>query len=289
MRDIPDNKTIFQALYDGHLSNVDLAHFSPAKTLKLKHNLDLKKLKANIDNSIAEFGLHPWQTKDGIVERYSGFSLCFNPAHIDHLDPHASSLGTPSMKGKEFFYAQYETQTTLKNSYFDSYAFTQRTPAANNGYLGDILNTCKRTIIRSRMMIIDGTHYDDQLISSFQNAKVGDSNFGWHRDEPIYANLRINIPIDGGDEFVFEMENESPYVLLPGFAYSWNTNIPHRVYCRKKTDKKRYGLVIGVSPWFDYRKEDDTWIPNKFCGKKNPLDMLRDGDIFDWLKGSVHE
>lgn len=283
--EIPDHKTIFQALFEKHLKDSDLSSLVSDETVKLQHALSLDELKQSIDRSIEKYGLHPWQTKNGTVDRYAGFSLCYNPSHVDELNPHASSLGTPNMDGKDFFYAQYETQPKLKNSYFDSYAFIKRTPAANEGYLGDILNSCKRSIIRSRMMIIDGSFYQQGLIEDFLNAEVGDSRYGWHKDEPIYANLRINIPVTGSDEFVFEMEKQDAYVLRPGYLYSWNTNIPHRVYCRKETSKKRYGIVIGISPWFDYLPDEDAWVPNKFCGKKNPLQMLRDGDIFDWIKG----
>lgn len=265
--------------------------FKPLQSSKrkvvLQHDLDLHKLKTSIDDSIQRFGSHPWQTAEGPVLRYSGFSLNYNPDHQDDLDPNASSLGTPKNKSGEFFYGSFNNHQNLRNSYFDSYAFTTRTPAASVGYLKEILDSCSRTMIRSRMMILDGSYFDENLISQFQAAPIGDSRYGWHQDEPVYVNLRINIPITGNDAFVFEMKDEAPYVLQPGLAYSWDTNIPHRVWCRKPTDMKRYNLVVGVSPWFDYKPETGEWLPNEYCGAIHPLDMVEKGLIFPWLKSSA--
>jgi hypothetical protein len=260
---------------------------SPERKVVLKHDLDLAKLKASIDESIAVHGCHPWQTAEGPVLRYSGFSLNSNPHHQDNIDPNASSLGTPKNKANEFFYGSFNNHKNLRNSYFDSYAFTTRTPASSMGYLNEILNTCERTIIRSRMMILDGSFFDEALIQQFAAAPVGDSRFSWHQDEPVNVNLRVNIPITGNDNFVFEMAGEAPYFLEPGLAYSWDTNVPHRVWCRKPTTLKRYNLVVGVSPWFDYKPETDEWLPNQYCGKIHPLEMVRQGLVFPWLKAKT--
>ena len=80
------------------------------------------------------------------------------------------------------------------------------------------------------------------------------------------------------------MEDEEPYFLQPGLAYTWDTNLPHRVWCREKTTVQRYNLVIGVSPWFDYDEGAQEWRPNEYFRKVSPLDMMEQGLIFDWLR-----
>jgi hypothetical protein len=43
--------------------------------------------------------------------------------------------------------------------------------------------------------------------------------------------------------------------------------------------------VMGISPWFTYNGEDDSWSTNEFFGKKHPIDMLIDGDLCKFIKG----
>jgi hypothetical protein len=281
--EIVSSKLLAEELFTKYCKGIRLPKWG-AKKVQLKHHLDLQKLKESIDFSIKKYGRHPWRSSEGESFRYSGFSLTYNPHHQDHPNINASSLGTIKNKPEDFFYNSTSTHSEIKNSYFDSYAFTSRTPAASEGYLGEILNSCQRTIIRSRMMILDGKYFDEDTIEKYKNAQPGDSKFGWHRDEPIYVNLRINIPLTADEAFVFEMEKEQPYSLIPGYAYSWNTDIPHRVWCKQKTNTERHNLIIGVSPWFDYDQMNQEWKPNKYCGVKDPLEMLEEGLVFDWLK-----
>jgi hypothetical protein len=282
--EIPDKQTIFDGLMSKYLQGFTGIDLGRTTKFTYSHNLDLAKLKQSIDESLQKFGTHYWQSANGQSTNYYGFSLAYNPDHQDGLDINGSSLGTPKNSSDQFFYGSFQNHEVLKNSYFDAYGFRLRTPAASHGYLNEVLNTCKRSIIRSRMMILDGSNQTQAGIEIVKKAKPGDSRFGWHRDEVIYKNLRINIPVYGDENYVFEMEGDQPYVLERGFAYSWDTNIAHRVFCTKPTKIKRYNLVIGVSPWFDYIKEEDAWVPNEYCGKVSPFEMLNEGLIFPWLK-----
>ncbi len=260
------------------------ASVQPERKVILKHDLDLVRLKQSIDSSLEKFGRHPWRTAESASMKYSGFSLTYNPHHQENIDPNASSLGTANNKRTEFYYGSIQNHADIKNSYFDSYSFIKRTPAASEGYLSEILDSCKRTLIRGRMMILDGSFFDEQTIAEHAQADERDSRYGWHRDETVFENLRINIPITGSEAFVFEMKGEAPYFLKPGLAYSWDTNIPHRVWCRERTNAQRYNLIIGVSPWFDYDSIQQAWRPNAYFKKVSPLEMLKQGLVFDWLK-----
>ena len=42
------------------------------------------------------------------------------------------------------------------------------------------------------------------------------------------------------------------YRLAVGRAYTWDTNRPHRVFCRGGTTATRIHLVLGIAPWFDH-------------------------------------
>jgi hypothetical protein len=284
--DIPDTRLTFHYLKEvyGIPANA-LDQFGPRNnSLTLDHNLDLVALKKSIDESLTLYGNHGWMSEEGPSKMYTGFSLTYNPSHQDSVDPNMSTMGSPKQSRHKYFWANFDTHPVLKNSYFDTYGFRKMTPSAEHGALGEFLRTCKRSFVRSRMSIINGSALTAEHVDKLNVAPISDSDAGWHKDEPIFENLRINIPIIGGEEFAFEMEDRHPYYLEPGKIYSWDTHQPHRVYCRKKTEAQRFNLVIGVSPWFDYDATTDSWTPNEFCMKKHPFDMIRDGDIFPWIK-----
>ena len=161
----------------------------------------------------------------------------------------------------------------LKNSYFDGYGFNTPTPASQHGELGVFMERCKRTRVRSRLSIINGGAFNDD--PNKENR--------WHKDEPVFENLRINIPITTNENYFFQIENQEHVHLPVGHAYSWNTFIPHTVFNTKLTDSRRIHLVMGFSPWWDYLPEEQAWVQNEFYGVKHPFDMLDDGDVFSGL------
>ena len=49
----------------------------------------------------------------------------------------------------------------------------------------------------------------------------------------------------------------------------WNTRLPHRPTIVKKVEslEPRINIVLGVSPWLDYDKENDSFSKNEYFGK----------------------
>jgi hypothetical protein len=200
---------------------------------------------------------------------YGGLSFVYNKYHQDGMDPESSTLGTPKNNSNEFFYSSTETHEKLKDSYFDTYGFVDKTQLYNYGYIKDFLDSKSvRTLTRSRLAVLK-----NHTPNKFQ------SELNWHRDEMICINLRINIPITTTPEFAFQMEKDSPYHLDLGNAYTWDTNIPHRALLLEKSNKDRVHFVLGYSPWFDYDEENRCWVQNEFWGK-HPFQMIKDGEIF---------
>jgi hypothetical protein len=237
------------------------------KNVSVKLNYDLDLLQSSVNDILKKYNPVGWQTKEKSLNHYKSLSLRSNPNHQDNLDENYNSIGTPKNKIGEFFYNQTQNHTYLKDSYYDTYGFITPTSCSLEGELGKFLSTIKRTIVRSRISTIVASEQPD------------DPRVGWHRDEEIFINLRLNIPITSSEEFYFEMENTEPYNLKLGNLYSWDTNIAHRVFANRPTDNTRTNLVIGCSPWFDYIPEEQVWIKNEFFGKKHPFNMLLDGDI----------
>jgi hypothetical protein len=252
--------------------------FSGARKIELDMvDTDVSELRQCVLDIIEQYGYSGWRHKDGESKTYGGFSLTYNPDHQDGIDPHVSSIGTPKNASDEFFWATTGTHRVLKHSYFDTYGFRVRTPASKIGALGRFIDSFKRPLVRSRVGIIPGENIDPN------DAEYKEKD-GWHRDEPVFENLRINIPLQTDDSYLFQMEGEEPYHLEVGTAYTWDTHIAHRVFAAKRTKLMRIHLVLGVSPWFDYDPAQDSWMPNDYLGRIHPFDMLAEGLISDKLR-----
>ncbi len=279
--DVPDTMTVFaflarQTPYRAALRAMVEQH-KAYRFIEMDLGTSLvDSLRSSVLDAIATFGQASWHRADGNSSTYGGFSLAYNPNHRDSLDPNSSSLGTPQNAGDKFFYNQRDRNRPIKDSYFDTYGFRYRTPASRHSDLGRFLDDLRAPLVRSRVGII----YGDRVDATDQNYLA---TAGWHRDEPVYENLRVNIPLQTDPNFVFEIEGEAPRHLEVGKAYSWDTHIPHRVYCRGPTKLARIHLVLGVSPWFTYSQSDDSWEPNEFFGKVHPFELLRTGRIHSRL------
>lgn len=232
------------------------------------------QLTNDIYEAIEIFGRHGWNTSGGTTKRYGGFSLVYNPNHIEDVDPHASTLGTNKNRKDQFFFHNVENHTIIKNSYYDSYGFNTSTPASQFKSLGQFIDRSKRTKVRSRLGIIDSNHPPDPNMASW----------AWHKDEVIFENLRINIPILTNENYLFQIEGHEPVHLKAGLAYTWDTHIPHRVFNSQPEESERIHLVFGFSPWWDYLPDEQAWVQNEFYGKKHPFDMMIDGDVFEGLE-----
>lgn len=210
--------------------------------------------------------------KPNIETIYKGFSLVYNPNLKDKtIDINASTFGSKDLKGADMEVGEAKNYD-YKNSYLDSHGFWKPTPASEHGYLGEFLKRSKAQRIRSRVGIIHGELAD--------NSHGG----GWHIDEPIFQNLRINIPVTTNEKMWFQFEHKKPVHLDVGWAYTFDSYVPHRVFTTEQSDFQRIHLVLGYSPWIDYDEAEDAWYPNEFFGKKHPFDMIVDGDVFEGLE-----
>lgn len=215
---------------------------------------------------------------------YGGIGLTYNPMHNELVgsDIHQQVQGNPAPAtgmGNPFsvLHGTAKQNFYKRNSYYDTYALSYRTPASKYGYLGEFLDSCRRTMVRSAVRII----YADQ------EGPVGDGKYAgvtWHRDESMFENLRVNIPLYTDPIFLLEQQGHAPEHLEAGYAYSWDTNILHRAYATERAPKHRIHLMLGFSTWWDFDEESGNWSQNEFFGKKHPKDMLIDGDVIPGLE-----
>lgn len=248
-------------------------------------------LRNAAEQAIESYGLHGWLSAEGRHHdhHYQSLSLVHNPdMHDDGVhDVHQATLGTSRNPIAEFYYNAVDRHRTLKNTYFDSYGFRYRTPAAQLGELGKFLDECGLTLIRSRLSVLIG---ERGITSDFMD--------GWHRDEPVFENLRLNIPLTADPAYRLQIEHarETPqpdsdtmteHFLAPGHAYTFNTNVPHRVYVKEPCHTPRIHLVLGFAPWFEHDAGRDSWRANRHFGATHPFDLLRSGALHPDLKVSA--
>jgi hypothetical protein len=274
VNDCPRDQTLFQWI--SGLTKLDEAKkdvrcsVDPSQLISVPHRLDIALLEKISLDCLNRFGFKGWQTQRGDANAYGGLSLVYNPDITEEKDPNQSTLGTKKNKPDEFFYGATGRFENIRNTYFDSYGFRKLSPCVRESELKDFLNSFRLSATRSRLAVLDAEYHD----------KVGE-DFLWHRDETIFENLRLNIPLKTDSSFLFQIENQSPEHLEIGKIYTWDTNIAHRVYATDLRPVKRVHLVLGFSPWIDYNEHDDSFTINEFFGKIHPIDLF--------LQGRVHK
>lgn len=258
-----------------------------APVLDVPHALPIDEPREAYRRCCEEVGeLHGFSTADGRRNAYVGFSVTWNPEHIDRLEPFYSTLGTPRNRTEEFFaLARPGEEPLRKNSYWDAYGFNAVHPVIARHF--DLLfERFALTPIRSRAATL--RHGERERITS--------DEFMWHLDESAFCNLRLNIPLFTAPVYRMEIDSEYRHPSLPerrvglnlrwqghlavGSCYSWDTELTHRIYAVGAPATDRVHLVLGFSPWFDYDAHERVWRSNAWYGKVHPLDLWAGGAAF---------
>ena len=280
VKSVPDPLTIWKYIKATTDVEKKASRLTPSvditNLVNLNHSFDIDKLSTDTLDALDKFGFHGWRSSTYIANDYGGLSLTYNPDYAEQCDPNEQTLGTLVNSAEEFFYGKTQKFSTQRNSYFDSYGFRKHAPCVTDTKLTDFVSSFKRSLVRARIGVINSQHISEEFRPKF----------GWHKDEIIFENLRINIPIKTDDTYMFQLVGKEPVHLDYGNMYSWDTNIAHRVFPTTTEEKNRVHIVLGFSPWFDYDAEQDAWISNEFYGELHPFDMLLQGYFSDKIKGA---
>jgi hypothetical protein len=288
--DVPNATTVFGHISDAIDFEAACAGVTPRIPVTAPMRLAipaamLRSIRSAAREAITRYGLHSWLSREGRPERstYESLSLTFNPALRDPEihDIHQSTLGTSINPLRDQYYGTVHRFPELKNTYFDTYGFRHRTPASLVGALGKFLSECRLSLVRSRLSVLSGQRVE--------------ADYSWHRDEPLFENLRVLIPLVSHPNYRLEIEHErdfpaaestttSLHYLKSGYAYAFDTHRPHRVLAVAPCRVMRVHLVLGFSPWLDYVPEDDAWVPNAYYGRVHPFDILRAGGLHPALR-----
>lgn len=248
--------------------------------LAFPHSFDLSGLKNEIVCAFSEEGGFGHQYPSMTVRKpgYRSLALSTDPDSIDqtHRNPLASGLGSTLFKQNS--YSDYRPEEMVRHTYNDTYAFVCRTALALQPNFREMLSTFQRTIVRSRVSILDGSHQE-----------LRHPMASWHTDEPVFINLRVNVPVATTAHHVIQslkpgVKTEiTQHPLTTGTALIYDTQKIHRPF---STDtEQRINVIIGVSPWFDFCERTQRWISNEYYGRMHPFDMFRAGAI----SSAIHE
>jgi hypothetical protein len=225
----------------------------------------------------SEFGLFGFVSSAGRPAHpdYASLSLTCNPRMPG--DPHLSTLGCPVVSQAAHYFG--DASFAVRDSYYDTYGFHAPTPAAKT-HLAPLFARMKRSPVRSRLSVIRGGQ-----------AAAASFCWGWHKDEPVFENLRVNIHVTASPDHRIQIMRQdcmptgvtdprlAQHTFQAGVGYSWDTNLPHRACSLRQEAPDRAAIILGFAPWFDHDPQTDEWVPNGFFGNKHPLQMLLDGDV----------
>ena len=272
--DVPNSHTLWSYI-ESQTNVVELfgkLDSQPHSPYELTLDYPIEHIQTASERALQKYGSYGWLSSKGRSNgSYKSLSLTHNP-HINdsEVNEFNSTLGSSGIDKDKFFYGKEETyknlQYVVKNSYYDSYAFNQPN-AVISEYFNDFYSHFKRTMIRSRLSIIE-SHATDSMNPKYM----------LHKDEPVYENIRINIPVTGSPDHYLQINNTDT-IMIPGYAYTWDTHEPHRVY--GVNEKDRINLVLGFSPWFDYHPEEDIWVSNEYYGECHPIEMVKLGYVIE--------
>lgn len=177
-----------------------------------------------------------------------------------------------------------QTMHREKDSYFDTWSYTQWTNAAEDSGIKELLSNTPCQVLRSRVAWQRGQ------FRNYRTSPESNDRYTWHSDEPVVHNLRINIPIKTSLAFGLEIKDSDPVILEEGHAYTWDSNIVHRqIQVDNSSTDDRINMIVGFNPWFGWDETEQAWISNEFYGKMHPLDMALEGLIIPGMRFIAEE
>lgn len=258
VRNIPDDMEILQYLMVEKLMPKvspeligDMSFYKiPIEELNLP---PIHEMLSSVNQIASRHNPIGWNSVSGRSESYRGFSLTYNKDYIGNEHPLYQTMGSDQMTQA---YSRSNGMGLIhnpKHTYYDSYGFRHIHP--------DV----KQLDIFDRFM---GANSRGRVAFVHAKGVPVENDYGWHVDEFPYHLLRINIPLQTSPEHVLEIEGGGVHHLEVGYAYIWNTRVPHRVTINREvvSDEPRIHIVMGILPWLEYDEDSDSFSPSRNYG-----------------------
>lgn len=281
LKDIPAHQTVHSFI----LQHSDLTERARALRPRFERSwlsapltLSDRVLLADARAAIASSGLFQTQLRGqqaSTLPSYQSVSMTWNPQAIDApgADPHQATLGSTTIAHGSAL-AVDRSSLAARNTYADSYAFRERTPASKVGLLGEFLDSLPATLIRSRLSVVHAGRSEEDL------------RYNWHNDEDVFLSLRINVPLLTDPTHTLQLlhldaeTNRSRLEeqhLEAGRAHVYDTGQFHRPCVRRFPSSERIVLIAAIAPWFHFDVASASWVSNEYYGKLHPFELLAEG------------
>lgn len=277
--DVPSDSTIARYIFEKTDIKTFIAQLPKPNLpdcLKIPVSFDLKALQDDLRKQLQIYPAYSYPY--GVAPVTPLYRMIYLTYNSHSQNPQISN---PFPTAKDSFPAEaIEGISFGKNSHDDTLAIVDRTNITKTGELKSLLDQFHRTLVRSKITV-------HSALTAQNHAQ---SILSWHTDESLFINTRLNIPIFSSENFAIEYQFDGPdgpdigsFDLMPGFAYAFDTQKPHRFYAKRSMDFTRVSLICGFSPWFDYDHEARTYYSNAYYGELHPLEILRSGGVADFL------
>jgi len=236
-----------------------------------------EEIYSSVKRAEAEIGTQGFMINGKESVGYGGFSLVYNPNYKGaNPSVYHQTLGDPNLLTAASQDENQKANSQIyegKDSYYDTYGFTSRMPLIEENF-GSIFSQIHGAIMRSRVSYLNSSDFN------FNNPKQN-----WHIDEYAWQMIRVIIPVKTSDNFVIRLNGEdgignklenvefSPEL---GKVYLWNNRIPHQMAPLEIRDDPRIYLIIGFSPWFNFK--DGKYVPNENWGF--PISTIVENQLF---------
>lgn len=275
-KDIPDNKTILDHIYEETDYEIRKKLIKPQfePDLFVRKKFDAEALTSEMFSLFREVPPVIWRSQDTIS--LYGLSLTYNP-HQSKSMWKKGSFGHPRYKifnKKDYYEAVSSDEVNrIKDDYLDSLGFYKLLPQLEKyPALYSFLTSFKRPIVRVTARVINC-------------ATVGLSEYsdgGFHTDDSPFDVLRVNFNLNcSGDVFGLQYHDKDGdiHYFNAGENRVVNTDTKHRPYFKSPSYLQRVSLIVGVLCWLDFDPKEECWSLSEHYGTKHPYDLVKQGLI----------
>lgn len=162
----------------------------------------------------------------------------------------------------------YLCQNPMRFSGADHLAFVHRSPVGNYLEIGTLLDQFTLTVGSGRLtVLVPPNPRDKPLVHP-------------HRDTSVFEEIRLDICLAASPGVALSIDGVGDLKFNPGECLWMNcSGYEHTLVNRDSWLGSRCSIHFSVWPWIDFDHQSRTYRPNRFYGRKHPIQMIIDGDL----------
>lgn len=162
----------------------------------------------------------------------------------------------------------YLCQNPGRFSGADHLAFVHRSPVGHYLEIGAVLDQFKLTVGSGRLtVLVPPNPRDEPLVHR-------------HRDTSIFEEIRLDICLAASPGVALSIDGVGDLKFNLGDCLWMNcSGYEHTLVNRDSWLGSRCSMHFSVWPWVDFDYPSRTYRPNRFYGRKHPIQMILDGDL----------